>query len=104
MLEMNTDCAGYPVLNASADFVRYCIQSKTIEEFTANCGTELQVALLGLIVKAEDEYVRIIQTKSKRKMTKDERLTIGEFLMDYVDKIDNELVRKFRKEVMEHDD
>ena len=84
MIELSIDCALETNMSVRTDYNRFCIKSRTVEEFTGNCGAELQVALLGVIVKAEDEYARIIQTKCKRKMTEKERLSIGEFLMDYV--------------------
>ena len=100
MIELSIDCAFEPKMNVRADYNRFCIKSRTVEEFTENCGAELQVALIGVIVKAEDEYARIIQTKCKRKMTEEERLSIGGFLMDYVKEIDEEKVLEFRKDVM----
>lgn len=100
MLELRVDCANIPKMNGTTDFNRYCIQSEIVEMFTRNCGIKLQAALLGIFMKAEEEYAHIIQTKCKRKMTEKEELEIGEFLMDYVKDIDGSMVREFRNGVL----
>ena len=101
MIELKIDCTERPGMKIKADFNKYCFQSANVDIFTRDCGVELQAALLAMIVKAEDEYARIIQTKCRKKMSEKERLEIGEFLMGYVKEIDEDLVRNFRREVIE---
>ena len=101
MIDLSVDCSMYPRMQVRADFDLYAMSSKNVDEFTSCCGAELEVALLGIIVRAEDEYARIIQTMCKKRMTYDERISIGEFLMDYVNDIDEEKIREFRIDVMD---
>ena len=101
MIELKIDCTERPGMKIKADFNKYCFQSANVDIFTRDCGVELQAALLSVIIKAEDEYARIIQTKCRKKMSEKERQEIGEFLMGYVKEIDEDLIRKFRREVIE---
>ena len=101
MIELKIDCTERPGMKIKADFNKYCFQSETVDIFTRDCGIEMQAAMLSIIVKAEDEYARIIQTKCRKKMSEKERLEIGEFLMGYVKEIDENMIRKFRREVIE---
>ena len=101
MIELKIDCTERPGMKIKADFNKYCFQSANVDIFTRDCGVELQAALLSIIVKAEDEYARIIQTKCRKKMSEKDRLEVGEFLMGYVKVIDEDMIRKFRREVIE---
>ena len=101
MIEQKIDCTQNPGMKIKTDFNRYGFRSENVDIFTRDCGVELLATLLSIIVKAEDEYTRIIQTKCRKKMSKKGRLEVGGFLMGYVKEIDEDLIRKYRREVIE---
>ena len=58
------------MVKPEADFTGLAVNSGDVQEFTENVGIELKSAVLAAIVAAQDEYLRVIQSKTKKLMPK----------------------------------
>ena len=97
MIRVETDTMGTKVAKQEADFRDIMNASGDVQEFTVNVGIELKSAVLAAIVAAQDEYLRVIQSKSKKQMPIELRSSLKETVFGFIKDIDQNEVEKFRE-------
>ena len=86
MIRVETDTLGSVKLDA--DFTKIMNNAGDVQEFTADVGIELKSAVLAAIVAAQDEYLRVIQSKSKKQMPIELKNSLKETIFGFVEDID----------------
>ena len=66
------------MVKPEADFTGLMKSSRDVQEFTENVGIELKSSVLAAIVAAQDEYLRVIQSRSKKQMPVELRSSLKE--------------------------
>ena len=97
MIKIKTDIS--TVLNQEADFSEIAKKSPNVETFTTECGIELKSAVLGAVVAAQDEYIRIIQSMTPNELPVDLKASLKESLFSFVKDITNDDLAEFREMV-----
>ncbi len=99
MIKVETDTMGTGRVKQEADFKSIIKASADVQEFTTNCGIELKSAVLAAIVAAQDEYIRVIQSKSKKQMPVELKSSLKETIFSFVQDIDQGEIDQFREMV-----
>ena len=97
MIRVETDTLGSVKLDA--DFTKIMNNAGDVQEFTADVGIELKSAVLAAIVAAQDEYLRVIQSKSKKQMPIELKNSLKETIFGFVEDIDPDEIDEFREMV-----
>ena len=97
MIKVETDTIGAKMLTNGADFSDIMNASGNVDEFTVNVGIELKSAVLAAIVAAQDEYLRVIQSKTENQIPTDLVDSLKETIFDFVQDIDQDEIEQFRK-------
>ena len=97
MIKVETDTIGAKMLTNVADFSDIMNASGNVDEFTVNVGIELKSAVLAAIVAAQDEYLRVIQSKTENQIPTDLVDSLKETIFDFVQDIDQDEIEQFRK-------
>ena len=84
------------MVKPEADFTGLAVNSGDVQEFTENVGIELKSAVLAAIVAAQDEYLRVIQSKTKKLMPVDLRSSLKETIFGFVQDIELDDIDEFR--------
>ena len=87
------------MVKPEADFTGLAVNSGDVQEFTENVGIELKSAVLAAIVAAQDEYLRVIQSKTKKLMPVDLRSSLKETIFGFVQDIELDEIDEFREMV-----
>ena len=98
MIRVETDTLGSVKLDA--DFTKIMNNAGDVQEFTADVGIELKSAVLAAIVAAQDEYLRVIQSKSKKQMPVELKSSLKETIFGFVKDMDSDEIDKFREMVI----
>ena len=98
MIRVETDTLGSVKLDA--DFTKIMNNAGDVQEFTADVGIELKSAVLAAIVAAQDEYLRVIQSKSKKQMPIELKNSLKETIFGFVEDIDPDEIDEFREMVI----
>ena len=98
MIRVETDTLGSVKLDA--DFTKIMNNAGDVQEFTADVGIELKSAVLAAIVAAQDEYLRVIQSKSKKQMPIELKNSLKETIFGFVKDMDSDEIDKFREMVI----
>ena len=100
MIRVETDTLGTGNVKLDADFTKNMKNAGDIQEFTADVGIELKSAVFAAIVAAQDEYLRVIQSKSKKQMPVELKSSLKETIFGFVKDMDSDEIDKFREMVI----
>ncbi len=84
-------------MELEADFNAIMEASADVDEFLIRVGNELRWTVLGAIVVAQDEYIRIIQSMCEKQMPIELRSSLVETIFNYVQNTDQEDIDYYRK-------
>ena len=103
MIRVETDTLGSVELEKhvelDADFTQIMKNDGDVQEFTTDVWIELKSAVLAAIVAAHDEYLRVIQSKSKKQMPVELKNSLKETILGFVEDIDTDEIDEFREMV-----
>ena len=97
MINVETDTTKAMRIKHEADFTAIAKASSDVQEFTSECGIELKSAVLGAIVAAQDEYIRIIQSKTPKELPVDLKASLKETIAGFARDIDDDEINEFRE-------